>query len=334
MQQDSIAIKPDISLILPVYNVEKQLLRCLTSISNQTFSGTFEIIAVEASSTDASLTILREFEKTEPRLRIIEHGTREKLSTSRITGIAASKGDYILHVDSDDWLLPGALQRLFHTIQDTGADVIVFDFYRENDEGKKSSQKNVREIMLTSDKLKVQHYFFGACWNKFGKRILNENLVYGEVGATTTEDLPYSIEILLKASKIYLLPEAYYVYYLNTGSSSFDLKGEMYLKNQKIILQQLQSIFLKYSADREIVEKTLDYFEKWIYLELAKNHFWNKKNIDECINLVVDLYSLQVMTADRVERMNMSVGNRYFCLIEVAKRFGLKMCLGIIRRSF
>lgn len=324
---------PDISIIIPVYNVEKQLVKCLNSIFSQEFSGTFEVIALEAFSTDNSLALLKSFQENEPRLKIIEHGFKEKLSTSRVIGINASNGDYIMHVDSDDWLLPNALESLFKVCLETEADIVVFDYITENISGKRSSVKNIKEKLVTTDKLKVQPLFFGACWNKIVKRGINENLIYGEIGATTTEDLAYSIEILLKAEKICQVPKTFYVYFVNTDSSSFLTSWDQYLKNQIVILNQLQQIFVKYHAESIFIENTLDYFEKWIYLQLARIHFWQREKLESSSKLVQELFRFQIMTEKRINQLKLSLRNRYLCLLEVTKRFGLKMCVGIIRRS-
>jgi glycosyltransferase involved in cell wall biosynthesis len=326
--------QPDISIIIPVYNVERHLVKCLDSIFSQEFSGTFEVIALEAFSTDNSLALLKSYLETDPRLKIIEHSFKEKLSTSRVIGINASSGDYIMHVDSDDWLLPNALETLLKVCKETDADIVVFDYITENFRGKRSSVRHITKKLFTTDKLKVQSLFYGACWNKIVKRGINENLIYGEIGATTTEDLAYSIEILLKAEKICQIPEPFYVYFVNTDSSSFLTSWDQYLKNQIIIINQLQQIFVKYHAKSIFIENTLDYFEKWIYLQLARIHFWQREKLESSSKLVEELFGFQIMTEKRINRLKLSLRSRFLCLIEVTKRFGLKMCLGIIRRSF
>jgi len=326
--------KPDISVILPVYNVEKYLVKCLDSISNQKFSGTFEIIAVEASSTDNSLVVLKSYQEREPRLKIIEHGTREKLSTSRVTGIGESRGDYIMHVDSDDRLLPGALEILYRTCLETDADIVVFDYIREEIKGKRLFFNNIKKKLVTTDKLEVQIHFYGACWNKIVRRSLSEKLIYGEVGATTTEDLPYSIEILLKAEKICLIPDPFYVYFVNTDSSSFSIKGEQYFQNQIVILSQLQRILTSYNASQVFIENVMDYFEKWIYLELVKIQFWKRGKLSECSRLIRELFLLHILNEKRIRHLESAIENRFICLNEVARRFNLRLALGIIRRSF
>ncbi len=164
------SIKPDISVIVPVYNVQNYLVRCLDSIFNQEFSGIFEVIAVEDGSTDNSLQVLKDYREKQPRLRIIEHNRNKKLSIARRTGMDASSGDYIMHVDSDDWLLPDSLENLHNKCIETDADVIVFNYLRETIDGKQIRDMVIKKELITTDKKQVQRFFYGACWNKIVKK--------------------------------------------------------------------------------------------------------------------------------------------------------------------
>ena len=163
----------NISVIVPVYNVEKYLTRCLDSIFNQQFSGTFEVIAVDDCSTDNSLKLLYDYQCNEKRLTVIAHNRNKKLSIARSTGMKVAKGMYIMHVDSDDWILPNTFEKLFEKCNETNADVLVFNYRRENDQGQRYSNNEIKNNYVTNDKLKAQKYFFGATVNKIVKKELN-----------------------------------------------------------------------------------------------------------------------------------------------------------------
>lgn len=327
------AKQPDISIILPVYNVEKQLVKCLSSISNQEFSGTFEIIAVEAFSTDNSLNLLKSFQLNEPRLIIIEKDYREPLATSRITGIKASSGDYIMHVDSDDWLLPNALERLFQICNETDADIVVFDYIKEDIKGVKSILKNIKEKIVTTDKLKVQNHFYGACWNKIVKREMNTNMIYGKIGVTNTEDLLYSTEILLKAKSICLLPEPYYLYFTNLESGSFTLKPDQLIQRLIIILEQIKLIGLEYNANSQLINNILKYIEKNVFLAISQATFLTKEG-GQNFDLINTFRLFPEMTEKRIKKLSMSMTNRYYSLVQVLLLFGIKPVLGILKRAY
>ena len=112
---------PVISVIIPVYNAERYLRECLTSLVNQTFRA-YEIIAVNDGSTDGSLAILRHFQKDWPQLRVIDQ-ENGGVSAARNVGMAAARGEYLGFMDADDTVAPNYLERLYRTCVVTGAEV-------------------------------------------------------------------------------------------------------------------------------------------------------------------------------------------------------------------
>lgn len=324
-------IKPNISIIVPVYNVEKYLTRCLDSIFNQNFSGTFEVIAVEDASTDNSLKVLKSYQEKESLLKVIVHQINKKLSIARSTGMSYCTGDYIMHVDSDDWLLPNALENLFSKCVETDADVVVFNYMRDNDQGKRSSVKNIKIETCMSDKLKLQRHFLGAPWNKIVKSSLVKNLLSGKVGVNNGEDLIYASEILLKANLICLMPEIYYVYFVNSASLTRTTNSEQLLKSQIVVLTELNKVVSKYQSSKQFNSFLINYFEKFIYLESAKIHFSGKNCSTESNKLLIrELLKNTLISKFRAEKLDHSLLNKYFCLFSIYKRFGIKKCLSII----
>ena len=327
-------IKPNISIIVPVYNVENYLGRCLDSIFNQKFSGTFEVIAVDDGSTDNSLEILKSYDKRELRLTVIEHGINKNLSISRASGISKCTGDYIMHVDSDDWILPGALENLFSKCLDTNADIVVFNYVRENNIGIRTWVKSIKNQITVQDKLKIQHHFLGAVWNKIIKSALAKNLISGQVGVNNGEDLIYATEILLRAKKICLIPESYYVYFVNTESLTRTINSEQFLKTSILVLIQLNNIVSKYQSDKRFNSYLMNYFEKFIYLESAKIHLTKKSDFTASNKLLIqDLFKVPLMTKARIKRLELSIKNKYVNIFEVAIRCGIKTSLSLILRS-
>lgn len=97
-----------VSVIIPVYNVEKYLESCLESIKSQTFTD-YELILINDGSTDESVAIMRRYAKTDARIRIISQSNRG-VSAARNLGLSVAEGEYVLFVDSDDTILPDALE--------------------------------------------------------------------------------------------------------------------------------------------------------------------------------------------------------------------------------
>ena len=121
-----------ITVILPVYNVEKYLKQCLDSIVNQTFKD-FECLCVNDGSTDNSLSILQEYAQKDKRFKIITQkngGT----SVARNTGIKHTNTKYLTFIDSDDWITENYLEILYNKIEETNADIVraSYKFYFEH----------------------------------------------------------------------------------------------------------------------------------------------------------------------------------------------------------
>lgn len=116
---------PKISIIIPVYNVEKYLRECLDSCTNQTLKD-IEIICVDDCSPDNSIKILEEYQQKDPRIKILKHKINKNLGSARNTGLANATGEYVWFVDSDDYIDTKACQILYDAIKEFGVDMLCF----------------------------------------------------------------------------------------------------------------------------------------------------------------------------------------------------------------
>ena len=114
-----------ISVLIPVYNVEAYLKECLESVISQTEKD-IEIICVEDASTDHSLEILKKYQKKDPRIQLICHETNQGTCKARKDAVLAAAGEYLMFVDSDDYLALNACEELYRRIRESGADVMQF----------------------------------------------------------------------------------------------------------------------------------------------------------------------------------------------------------------
>lgn len=124
-------MSPKISVLIPVYNAEKYLPRCLASLQKQTFSD-FEIICIDDGSADRSLQVLQNYASKDIRLRIVTQ-SNQGVCAARNNLLRQISGEYFFFLDSDDWLRPQALQHLYERSQQTQAD-IVQGWFEEYDE--------------------------------------------------------------------------------------------------------------------------------------------------------------------------------------------------------
>jgi|TARA_B110000008_G_scaffold277000_1_gene317420 glycosyltransferase involved in cell wall biosynthesis len=324
----------DISIIVPVYNVEKYLERCLDSIFDQKFLGSFEVIAVNDCSTDNSLGVLKAYQLRFPELIIREHKINKKLAQARTTGMIVAKGDYIMHVDSDDWLLPNALETIYNKCIETNVDVLVYNYLIENEKGEQTVVNDFTKEIITTDKLKVQKYFSGACWTKIVKKSLTENMVYSQTEAPrSTEDLIYCSEILLRAKTICLFPHKFYGYFKNSKSITQSTKPLEYLSNQIIIATNLYEICKRYKTSDDFRKRLIDYFDKWLFLAIAKTQYYNKELLPECEILLKEINAIGLLDESRVRKIKKATNNKYYTLVQIVRRFNLRLAAGIVFRS-
>ena len=115
--------QPDVSIILPVYNVEKYLRRCLDSLVNQDCSCSYEIIIINDGSQDGSADIIGEFEQRYDFIRAISQ-ENAGVSAARNAGIAEAKGKYVALVDSDDFVEPGYISVMYELAEKYDADIV------------------------------------------------------------------------------------------------------------------------------------------------------------------------------------------------------------------
>lgn len=211
-----------ISVIIPVYNVEKYLSRCLDSIINQTYKN-LEIICIDDGSTDTSAQILKEYAQKDSRIKIITQQNSGQ-GTARNKGIDAALGEYILFVDSDDSLPLSACQKLLDKITYHDADFLFFDAnIYDTIHNFVVTNKDFMKIYELEDKVNqntvfsykdikdyIFHNFFP--WNKIYRAtfLKSKNIKFDE--ELTIEDIIFHIKCFLLADKISYSTDCLYNY--------------------------------------------------------------------------------------------------------------------------
>ena len=181
-------MQPKVSVIIPVYNVEKYLRECLDSVINQTLKD-IEIICVNDGSTDNSLEILREYEKQDSRIKIIDK-KNEGAGAARNLGLKSAHGEYIIFFDSDDYMDITALEKLYQNITDTNADISICKSYEFHDgeENKRVMDYAIKNQLIDNKSVfspqEVNKYIFQFCigwpWDKLYRRefVLKNGLLF------------------------------------------------------------------------------------------------------------------------------------------------------------
>lgn len=208
-----------ISVIIPIYNVERYLDKCIRSVVEQTYKN-LEIILVDDGSPDQCGTICDKWAEKDERIRVI-HKTNGGLSDARNAGLDAATGAYIGFVDSDDYIHPQMYQKLYKKIKEYNADLAICG-YNQVDEHTDRIIRNVcmpiEGLIDKKDAIMNICYkgSFVVVWNKIFKRELFKNLrfTFGKVA----EDLFIMYELFHKCARIVSVSENYY-YYVQTPNS-------------------------------------------------------------------------------------------------------------------
>ena len=210
---------PLISVIVPIYNVERYLEKCIHSILNQTYQN-LEIILVDDGSPDNCGAICDQYSDVEQRIKVI-HKQNGGLSDARNKGIDASSGEFLVFVDSDDTILPEMIEKLYRRIVIDQSDMAFCGYKQVNQYGEFLSEVALPDNVLTGfDALKVsyesQGVLYTITWNKLYKRHLFQSIRF-PVGKYH-EDEYTTYLILDQCRRISIIREALYIYYQRADS--------------------------------------------------------------------------------------------------------------------
>lgn len=282
----------NVSIIIPVYNVEKYLQECLDSVLEQTFSD-FEVICVNDASTDSSLKILNEYVSKDRRIKVILNSRKRGLSYVRNVGLDHAKGNYVLFLDSDDLLLKNALEKAFYTAEKMGIEVLSF------------SSKTIYEVPVTDENEYNgirSHKYWGVMngpecylkqvengeykctvWQYLYRRDFLRKYDLKFVEGMYHEDILYSFLIYMYATKMVIINDILHHYRVRENS----IKTNGNAKRSTISLFQGYLKCLEYSKNifREEIEKGrvveiyLLYMESLVKLYFQKCDMIQKKQI-------------------------------------------------------
>ncbi|MDR1683984.1 MAG: glycosyltransferase [Elusimicrobiota bacterium] len=270
------ADKPQISIIIPVYNVEKYLACCLNSALSQTFAD-FEAICIDDGSTDNSLQILKEYAQRDARIKVTTRENRG-LSVTRNEGIQAARGEYIYFLDSDDAMHPQLLEVAHHFAQKQNAPCVVFKYdkkmhkasgqipdaasykhkiLRYDDVGAIPFKITDKPLFLFKKNLMYKMTYY--VWARLYKRELLEGINF--IADIQFEDDPFTIAVCGKHPKTVLLNEPLYFYTNNKQSISNLGKKEITPKQIDFYRRGTDYIYERYKnapkEDFDFVAKTI-----------------------------------------------------------------------------
>lgn len=267
---------PKISIIVPVYNTEKYISRCIESILKQTFKD-FELILINDGSKDRSAEICNFYSKKDSRVRVF-HNDNRGVSYSRNYGISMSNGKYIMFCDSDDYVAKDWCEELYKTILKYPNSWISCCAYTINNESKKMEGiENFTEKITYLDKsdywISVRRGTSGACWNKiFRKDLIDKfNIKFNE-NHELGEDVEFTIDYLKECDSIVLVNK-YLYYYIMYKKEIFAFKDPEEFFSLVIFFYNLRKPYIKEIYLEEFYK---EYFHSFSYA--LNNNINSKKN--------------------------------------------------------
>lgn len=243
-------MKPIISVIVPVYNVEKYLTRCIESLINQTLNF-IEIILVDDGSSDKSAEICDEFACKDNRIKVI-HKKNGGLGMARNSGLDVAKGEYVSFIDSDDYIDHTMYQTMYEEMKRTDSDTCYCYFMRRSFGGnlekekmyleKKTYEKidKINEILLEMLGAPASHskdvvFNMSVCKGLFSRSIIEDNkIIFESERNLICEDLIFDLEYLQLSKRVSIVNKALYYYCENAGSLTHKYYQKRFEKEKEL----------------------------------------------------------------------------------------------------
>lgn len=251
---------PKISIVIPVYNADKYIDRCMKSIYSQNFPD-FEIIFINDASSDGSLEVLKKYASSDDRIRIIDKHINEGQMSARRDGYSVAQGDYIMFVDSDDFIEPDTLNSLYDKIEESRADIVVSGYNYYTVDGQVTtkiysipfgeSKEGVFRALLER---KLYHNLWGNIYNRKLFTSYNYTCLKNQ---TNGEDMILFYELVSHSQKVVALGKATYGYCQNMESSVNKKRSEEV--QRKLINLNLfwYNSMLSQPVEHELLERSI-----------------------------------------------------------------------------
>lgn len=319
-----------VSVIVPIYNVEKYLVDCIESIINQTYKN-LEIILVDDESTDSSGKICDEYAQKDERIKVI-HKLNGGLSSSRNAGLFMMTGEYVMFIDSDDMFMPDSVEVMVNEIENKNADYVIGNYINCFENGKLYSSPIFNIDKYKPFKLSIKDYknsFYvmnSSVCNKIFRVSFLKNLNMKFVEGIPAEDAVFTTHCFIKSNNVYYIPNIMYLYrqrdaetsistncskeYFNGINKAYKLIYENFLENNELdfyrcfYAKSMTYIFYKFTDSKLLSEE--DRLEiladmRWFYkLSVELNVPACQESLSVIINKIIEGYYKEAIDICRV----------------------------------
>lgn len=317
-----------VSIVVPVYNVEKYLMRCYESIASQTYEN-WEAVFVDDGSTDDSGKMCDEIAQIDQRVRVV-HKQNEGLGLTRNHGVRASKGKYIFFLDSDDYIEKDALELLLKIAADYHCDLVIGNKYYQGksidlplQEGLYSKNEILNEIipkMIGSTPGHTNHLTPSSCGNLYRKnKFMDNDLWFPSERQLIWEDLTFNFEYLQTCDSVYLTEKPVYDYCYNGESLTHKYDAEKLQKVMKMYRYMKKRIEDAHMTDA-VSDRLENNFIGHIRTCLKLEAFYSKENgVRTAIKNIG-----RMCEHEDVKKLVGQYDSRYYSLAQRILAFGMK----------
>lgn len=312
-------MKPFFSILIPVYNVEKYLAICIESVLRQSFSD-YEIILVDDGSKDTSGKICDAYcAKYADKVRVL-HKPNQGLISARREGLKLAKGQYICFLDSDDFFMGESLTKLYQVIQETGCDIVLFQWKKTDELGNEIDVEGQGAFSETGfvDKSSLVEKMINTSlvnplWSKCSRYdLFDVEKDYSQYYSIQNgEDLLQSLPLVYRAKSVYFLKEALYGYRTNTASITHNYQRFQY--------------------------KTLDFLRPLLYEYLQKMGMDTEDNINAFFEMYLTILweNLEAMfrgVHDAAQRHLILDEIKNYSFVKKARKYLSRSSLNVLKR--
>ena len=253
-------MNPTVSIIVPVYNAEATISRCIESIINQEYRD-FELLLIDDGSTDSSGTICDRYAAEDSRIRLI-HKENTGVSETRNMALDLACGTYLQFLDSDDWITPNATRLFVEEAERYHCDMVISDFYRVV--GKRVAHKGDidDDCVLTQEEFSAHmlqnpaDFYYGVLWNKLYRHdIVEKYHLRMNPEISWCEDVMFNLEYIRHAEVFYALQVPVYYYVKTKGSLASQGMSISKTIKMKLMVFEYYNNFYKHVLDEEDYEK-------------------------------------------------------------------------------
>ncbi len=274
-----------ISIIIPVYNVAPYLDACLSSCVNQTFRD-IEIIVVNDGSSDTSYQIIAAYAAIDERI-VVVNKENEGLIYARKSGLDIARGEYVFHLDGDDYIENNALEVLYKEALDKDSDYVMANFYFVSGDGKRSFLIRPKIMRLSGqDLLMFLMDTWWAIWGRLIRKDLFDGVIYRNVFAG--EDLYLNMQITLKVKNAVVVNDCLYDYVQHGDSIMAQCSKETF-NSDLVRIESISSLWDIYPYEQRIKGRLSDLFRgPFIYAisenkteikSVLKKYYWDRKEV-------------------------------------------------------